>query len=350
FKHHLTPIQVHQDQITTTNQLIEKDKSLLNLFNRQHSSKSSKQDLSRIGTGKTFATDRCGTSPLSIQEEAERLLTIDSIREENDKDNDNKTSTSTNTNDNISRGTTLIDPTEDTLIRNVTRSPGTKTDEEHDQHVHPSAMNVTENSIIIPEANFLRSAYTHRSRGTVKSKNSAMVPPGALLIAPDGEVLLVSGPSGHPENEHENIPIKHDPFSHHHHSANSMVVENSDQQGITAPCVPIVLGTKRERLPDETVIRRTLNLNGGDINCQIDLQSWSFDMPLEKRRIVPSQSYALVPAPPPVGLSPFTGRKHHQQKRIAQEVQDHAVLQSTLSMHSEAMPIQQQQPRTRAYS
>ncbi|CAF4339793.1 unnamed protein product [Rotaria socialis] len=357
FKHHLTPIQVHQDHITTTNQLIEKDKSLLNLFNRQHSSKSSKQDFSRIGTGKTFATDRCGTSPLSIQEEAERLLTIASIREENDNDhaNDNNNKNDTNTNDNISRETTLIDPTEDTLLRNVTRSPGTKTDEEHDQHVHPSAMNITENSIIMREPNFLRSAYTHRSRGTEKSKNSAMVPPGALLIAPDGEVLLVSGPSGHPENVHVNIPIKHDPFSHHHHSANSIVVENSDQQGITAPCVPIVLGTKRERLPDETVIRRTLNLNGGDVNCQIDLQSWSFDLPLEKRRIVPSQSHALVPAPPPVGLSPFTGRKHHHQKRIAQEIQDHAVLQSTLSMHSEAIPTQQQQqqqqqPRTRAYS
>ena len=39
---------------------------------------------------------------------------------------------------------------------------------------------------------------------------------------------------------------------------NSFVIENTDPFNvITAPCVPMVLGTKRERLPDETVIRRS---------------------------------------------------------------------------------------------
>ena len=37
------------------------------LLNRQHSSVSSKRNPSRQGTGKTFATGRCVTSPLSIQ-------------------------------------------------------------------------------------------------------------------------------------------------------------------------------------------------------------------------------------------------------------------------------------------
>lgn len=46
-----------------------------------------------------------------------------------------------------------------------------------------------------------RSAYTHRSHGTVKSKGSSVVPPGALLIAPDGKVLTVGGPAGHGEGE-----------------------------------------------------------------------------------------------------------------------------------------------------
>ncbi len=42
-----------------------------------------------------------------------------------------------------------------------------------------------------------RSAYTHRSHATTKSKSSSIIPPGALLIAPDGEVLSVGGPTGH---------------------------------------------------------------------------------------------------------------------------------------------------------
>lgn len=32
-------------------------------------------------------------------------------------------------------------------------------------------------------------------------------------------------------------------------------------------------------------------------------------MPFEKRRMPVPQSYTVVPAPPPVGLSAFTGRK-----------------------------------------
>lgn len=54
-----------------------------------------------------------------------------------------------------------------------------------------------------------------------------------------------------------------------------------------------------------------MDLSGGPLNTQFDLQSWSYDVPIEKRRIV-SQSYTLIPpAPPapPVGLSAFTGRK-----------------------------------------
>jgi hypothetical protein len=46
-----------------------------------------------------------------------------------------------------------------------------------------------------------RSAYTHRSHATTKSKGSSIVPPGALLIAPDGEILSVGGPTGHSDGE-----------------------------------------------------------------------------------------------------------------------------------------------------
>ncbi len=44
------------------------------------------------------------------------------------------------------------------------------------------------------EVKVQRSAYTHRSHATMKSKGSSRVPPGALLIAPDGEVLSVGAP------------------------------------------------------------------------------------------------------------------------------------------------------------
>ncbi|CAF2964306.1 unnamed protein product [Rotaria sp. Silwood2] len=326
-KHLSSPAESQQDTLTATNQLIEKEQTLTNSFYRQRSSKSSKLNPSRQGTGKTFATGRCVTSPLSIHEEAERLLAIDSSKEEDDNDNNESTRTS------------IVDAVEDALVRNASQSPGTKTDEEHDQHVHPSEMNLTETSIIPPEVHAQRSAYTHRSHVTLKSKHSSVVPPGALLIAPDGEILFVGGPSGHPDNDDDDYLSKQEPFAHQP-STNSLVIENNDQQGVSvAPCVPMVLGTKRERLPDETVIRRTLNLTGGDFNSQIGLQSWSYEVPLERRQIV-SQSYTLIPPPPPIGLSAFTGRKHHHQKRTAQEIQDHAVLHSTLSMHTEA--IQQQ--------
>jgi len=46
-----------------------------------------------------------------------------------------------------------------------------------------------------------RSAYTHRSHATTKSKGSSIVPPGALLIAPDGEILSVGGTTGHSDGE-----------------------------------------------------------------------------------------------------------------------------------------------------
>lgn len=45
-----------------------------------------------------------------------------------------------------------------------------------------------------------RSAYTHRSHNTAKSKGSSVVHTGALLIAPDGEVLNVGGPPGHTDS------------------------------------------------------------------------------------------------------------------------------------------------------
>jgi hypothetical protein len=41
-------------------------------------------------------------------------------------------------------------------------------------------------------------------------------------------------------------------------ATDSFVTESTDpQSGIAAPCVPMVLGIKRERLPDETVVRRS---------------------------------------------------------------------------------------------
>lgn len=45
----------------------EKEKSSINLFHRQRSSKSSKHNLSRQQTGKTLTTNRCVSSPLSAQ-------------------------------------------------------------------------------------------------------------------------------------------------------------------------------------------------------------------------------------------------------------------------------------------
>ncbi len=57
--------------------------------------------------------------------------------------------------------------------------------------------------------------------------------------------------------DNEDYLTTHDGFAHQPSTA-SVVVENDDQRSvIIAPCVPMVLGTKRERLPDETVIRRS---------------------------------------------------------------------------------------------
>ncbi len=57
-----------------------------------------------------------------------------------------------------------------------------------------------------------------------------------------------------------------------------------------------------------------MNLTGGDFNSQFDLQSWSYDVPTEKRTTVPP-SHTLMPAPPPVGLSAFTARKRKYIRR-----------------------------------
>lgn len=82
-----------------------------------------------------------------------------------------------------------------------------------------------------------------------------------------------------------------------------------------------------------------MNLNGGDFNSQIGLQSWSYELPVERRKPAP-QPYVLLPQPPPAGLSAFIGRKReirivennlfirshlldHPQKRNAQEIRDH---------------------------
>ena len=44
----------------------------------------------------------------------------------------------------------------------------------------------------------------------------------------------------------------------HQTSIDSAIMDTSDQQSvIIAPCVPIVLGAKRERLRGETVVRRS---------------------------------------------------------------------------------------------
>lgn len=58
---------------------------------------------------------------------------------------------------------------------------------------------LTDSKQLEPTAPVNRSAYTHRSVGTVKSKQGHQIPPGALLIAPDGEILTVGGPHGHTE-------------------------------------------------------------------------------------------------------------------------------------------------------
>ena len=58
-----------------------------------------------------------------------------------------------------------------------------------------------ENHFCRLEIHLQRSAYTHRSHGTIKSKASSLVPPGALLIAPDGEVITVGGPIGYNDGE-----------------------------------------------------------------------------------------------------------------------------------------------------
>ena len=85
-----------------------------------------------------------------------------------------------------------------------------------------------------------------------------------------------------------------------------------------------------------------MNFNGGDFNSQMGLHSWSYEMPVENRRVAP-QFFAPVPHPPPIGLSAFTARKQrkfvpkalitqigiflldHQPKRVTHEVHDHGL-------------------------
>lgn len=48
-----------------------------------------------------------------------------------------------------------------------------------------------------------------------------------------------------------------DIFGHQPTTSSIVIDSNNQQTTAVAPCVPMVLGTKRERLPDETVIRRS---------------------------------------------------------------------------------------------
>ena len=158
-----------------------------------------------------------------------------------------------------------------------------------DGHVRPSEIYRSANSLVPPgsdrawalekhasfvslwlvEIQMQRSAYTHRSHGTSKSKGSSIVPSGALLIAPDGEILDVGGPVGHSESRLKCSLVHTPSFRYllagdfddvfgHQPSTNSLVMDSNDPSNLAAaPFVPTVFGTKRERLPDETVIRRS---------------------------------------------------------------------------------------------
>jgi len=53
----------------------EKEKSAINLFTRQRSSKSSKKNPSRQATGKTLTTNRCVSSPLSVNRKRKKKQT-----------------------------------------------------------------------------------------------------------------------------------------------------------------------------------------------------------------------------------------------------------------------------------
>ncbi len=64
----------------------------------------------------------------------------------------------------------------------------------------------------------------------------------------------------------------------------------------------------------ENEIFLALNLTGGDFNSQFGLQSWSYEVPTEKRTTVPP-TYTFLPPPPPNGLSAFTARKRKYIRR-----------------------------------
>ncbi len=131
---------------------------------RQRSSKSSKRNLSRQQTGKTFTTNRCVSSPLTgdgkfkkrkdfllklniciLIEEAERILGLDSFIQDDD--------------DASSTQATIVEPRE-VLVLNASHSAHTKENgieflfeiisivDYLDENVHPSEMNAAEEPVI----------------------------------------------------------------------------------------------------------------------------------------------------------------------------------------------------------
>ncbi|CAF0839380.1 unnamed protein product [Didymodactylos carnosus] len=254
-------------------------------------------------TGKTFASGRCVTSPLSDAGQTERLRII---------------------------GSPIQDDQESVVVDDY-QSAVSNTDIEPEENFHPSEINIdtTEESRVPLTANDLiqmgHSAYTHRTHNSVKSKGSI---PGALLIAPGGQVLKVGqsmqSDTDYGEYLNNPFPLQSQTIPEIRHN--------------NAPGIPIAIGGKRDRLPDETVIRRTMDFKNGDFNSQIGIYTWSYEIPIQDRKA--PEEYTFIPAPPPVGLSAFSGKKHHYVKRNVQHIPDSGqynvtMLHSTLSMHSE---------------
>ncbi len=57
--------------------------------------------------------------------------------------------------------------------------------------------------------------------------------------------------------DYEEYLTTHNSFAHQPSTESAIFENNDDKSAIIAPCVPVVLGTKRERLPGETIVRRS---------------------------------------------------------------------------------------------
>ncbi|CAF4243295.1 unnamed protein product, partial [Didymodactylos carnosus] len=163
--------------------------------------------------------------------------------------------------------------------------------------------------------------YTHRTQKFVRLKRTI---PGVLLIAPGGQILTV-GQSIQSEID-DDAEVLNNPFPKQQQAVSKIKHNN-------APTIPSIIGGKRERLPDETMIRRTMNFENGDFNSQSGIYTWSYDIPIQERK--PPQEYISIPTPPPLGLSAFSGKKHHHVKRNVEHIHDSAIRHSTLLMHNE---------------